>query len=390
MIPRRNFFSLSGAALGALLCQPVLANLGRSRCLKDIVKTPIVDAHAHLVPGAWFGQPVSPPRPFTREQLVQDIGKNPYISVPDPESIVASRLGRLRSYEAARADGRIGASAAFMIAEMDDAGIDIAVNQCLDEFSKPFGRTFAVSIDRVLSDIAETAKQYPGRIVNFFGVDPNRGKEGVALLERAVRDFGVCGMGEWTSERWNVFPNDRVKAYPYLEKCAELDIPFVHNGSSPYPTQDPAVFEDILRDFPSLKVVNGAAGLLTDAERASHPDEIDLPYRLLALAEKYPNFYLDLDDWQRLDPVGQQRGFVFLQRAMTGPAAERIMFGTDHPIFPRTVSAGEWVDIWINKSTLVGFQFDDALLSKFFSTNALAMLNGPRAPNFIRAAVQNL
>lgn len=389
-ISRRDFARFSAVALTLGFEKPLSAADKAGRCLKDIVRSPVVDVHAHLVPPAWFGQPVSAPRQWSDEELVRDIGRNPYMPVPDAPEIVANRADRLRAFEAARADGRIGASAAFMIAEMDRAGIDIAVNLCMDEYSKPFKRTLTVSIDRVLEDIATVATQYPGRIVNFFGVDPNRGKEGVALLERAVRDYGICGMGEWLSERWKIFPNDRAKAYPYLEKCAELGIPFVHNGSSPYPSQDPKVFEEILRDFPTLKVVNGAAGLLTDAERASHPDQIDLPYRLLDLAEKYRNFYLDLDDWQRRDAPGQARGYAFLQRAMRGSASDRVMFGSDFPVFSRTVSADEWVDLWVNRSTAAGVRFADADLIKFFSSNAVSMLDGPCAPAFIRAAARSL
>lgn len=381
----------SGFAAAMLSSRAGARTAEHGRQLKDIVlRTPTIDVHAHLVPPGWFGLMGRPVPAYTRAELTAQIARNPYIPVPDAAAIVDREYDRLMRFEAARFDGTIETSSAFLIAEMDAAGIDIAVNNCMDEVGKPFGRSYVVPIEKVFEDIARMAVRYPGRLVNFFGVDPRRGKDGLALLRRAVTEFGCCGMGEWLTNQWNVFPNDRAVAYPYFELCAELGIPYGNNGSSAYPTQAPEVFAEVLRDFPTLKVVHQAAGLLTDKERADQPDKIDLPYRLLALAEKHDNFWLDIDDWQRLDDVGALRTFKFLRRAFDGPAAGRIMFGTDFPVFARPVSAARFVGSLINDGPRLGITLTDGELTRLFSTNALRFLDGQRAPAFIQTAAARL
>lgn len=379
-----------GSALAALLAASPAARATAARGarkLRDVVRgTPTIDVHAHLVPPGWFGPTGRPAPALTRAQLAAQIARNPYIPVPDAEGIVAREFDRLMRFERARFDGTIETSTAVLISEMDAAGIDVAVNQCMDEFAQPFGRTYVVPVERTLEDVARMAAAHPGRLVNFFGVDPRRGKAGLALMRRAVAQWGVCGMGEWLTNRWNIFPTDRALAYPFFELCAELGIPYGNNGSGPYETQRPEVFETVLRDFPTLKIVHQAAGLLTDAERAKHPDLVDLPYRLLDLAEKHANFHLDIDDWQRLDDAGKARTFAFLRRAFDGPARDRIMFGTDFPVFTRPVSAAYFIGSLLNDGERLGATLTDAEFRMFFSTNALRFLDGPRAPAFIRAA----
>ncbi len=388
-VSRRFIVMGTGAALVAGWTAARAKVQTGTRKLKQLVSnTPTVDVHAHLVPPGWFGPTGREVPPYTRDQIAAQIARNPYIPVPNPEGIVAREYDRIMRFEAARFDGTIESTTAVLISEMDSAGIDIAVNNCMDEYRQPFGRTYVVPVERTLEDIARMAIKYPGRLVNFFGVDPRRGKDGLALMRRAVEEFGVCGMGEWLTERWSVFPNDRVVAYPFLELCADLGIPYGNNGSSPYATQAPGVFEQILKDFPTLKVVHQAAGLMTDAEREKYPDMVDLPYQLLDLAEKYDNFWLDIDDWQRLDDVGKLRLFRFLRRTFDGPAAGRIMFGTDFPVFTRPVSAAYFVGSVLNDGPQLGIRFTDNELNMLFSTNALRFLDGPRAPAFIRSVAK--
>ena len=372
----------------ALACAPARAAVavGR-RKLREVVRgRPTIDVHAHLVPPGWFGPTGRPAPSYTRSEFAAQLARTPYLPVPDPAGIVAQEYDRLIRFETARADGSIEATTAFLIDEMDAAGIDIAVNQCMDEVNAPFRRRYVVPVEKTLEDISRMAARYPGRLVNFFGVDPRRGKDGLALLRRAVTEFGVCGMGEWLTIQWPISPADRALAYPFFELCVELGIPYGNNGSSPVLAQAPEVFDQVLRDFPTLKVVHQAAGLLTDKERHDNPDKVDLPYRLLDLAERHENLWLDIDDWERLDDEGKLRTFKFLRRAFDGPAAGRVMFGTDFPVFTKPVSAAYFAGSLLNDGPRLGIHLTDRELTRLFSTNALAFLNGPRAPAFIRAA----
>lgn len=382
---------IGGIAAAALSARTSFAAVrpSGSRTLKNMLgAAPTVDIHVHLVPPAWFGAGGQPAARPSREEFATQLSRTPYLPVPDAAALVEHDYDRLLRFEAARADGTIETTTAFLISEMDAAGIDIAVNQCMDEVNQPFGRRYTVPIEKVLEDIARMAALYPGRIVNFFGIDPRRGKEGLGLLRRAVEQFGVCGMGEWLTLRWPISPADRQLAYPYFELCTELGIPYGNNGSGLAVSQMPEVFEQVLRDFPTLKIVNQASGLLTDRERSDHPDEIDLPYRLLELAERHDNFWLDIDDWERLDDAGKTRTFRFLRRAFDGPAAGRVMFGTDFPVFTKAVSAATFVGSLINDGSRLGVTLSKSELRRLFSTNALAFLNGPQAPAFIKAAAR--
>lgn len=389
-VPSLSRRSLVGGALAGLCgaaISPAVRAAPATRSLKALIpNSPTVDVHAHLVPPAWFGAVPRPAPSYTRADFAAQLARYPYIPIPDPAALVKDDFERLQRFEAARFDGTIETSTAVLMSEMDSAGIDIAVNHCMDEYSRPYGREYAVPVERTLEDIARMAEAHPGRLVNFFGVDPRRGAEGLALLRVAVTRYGCAGMGEWLTDQWNIMPNDRALAYPFLALCDELQIPYGNNGSGPSPSQAPMVFEQILRDFPRLKVVHQASGLLTDTEREAHPDLKDLPYQLLALAEKYGNFWLDIDDWQRLDDPGKLRMFRFLQRAFAGPAAGRIMFGTDFPVFTRPVSAAYFVSSILNDGERLGIALRDEDLVGFFSTNALRFLDGPHAPGFVRSA----
>ena len=356
---------------------------GGPRKLKDVVRSRTFDVHAHLVPPAWFGRGGQRPRKLSRDQWIKELASNPYIVVPDAAAIVDARLPELEAFEAARAGGSVEASAAVLIAEMDRAGIDTSICMLMDELNRPFRRVATVSIESMLSDVQRMAALYPGRIVNFFGVDPRRGAGGVALLRRSVEEFGVCGMGEWLTHRWGVSPDDRERSYPYLEACVDLGIPYANNGSGPDPTHSIAVFSNVLRDFPKLKMVHAAAGVMTEQELREDPSRIKLSTELLRLSERNANFYLDMDDWQRLDLPGQRRALTFLRRALDGPARDRIMFGTDFPVFTQVMNARDWVGVFVDRAAGLGVRFRNSELEAFFSRNALRYLTGPRMPAFL-------
>ena len=78
-----------------------------------------------------------------------------------------------------------------LVAQMDQAGIAKTVLLIVD-----FGFAYPEQLDR-LDDIyalhRDIMQRHPGRFIVFAGVDPRRGKAGVDILERALRDFGFRG-----------------------------------------------------------------------------------------------------------------------------------------------------------------------------------------------------
>jgi predicted TIM-barrel fold metal-dependent hydrolase len=96
--------------------------------------------------------------------------------------------------------------------------------------------------------------------------------------------------------------------------------------------------------------------------------------RMLELAEQYPNLYLDLDDWQVVDKKGIERYLRHLRHALDGPARERIMFGSDFPIFSWLYTEAGWIEFIFDHMASGDVKFTDEELELFFSRNALGYL----------------
>jgi len=380
-LDRRRFLGAAGClpfVAGCPACARSLNDAPRGRAtgrnLRDIVSGRTVDVHTHILAPSWFGRGGQAPRVRSDAEIAAELGANPYLPLDDAAALVRANREIIDAFEVARADGSALASAAVLIAEMDRAGIDVSVCQLIDEVNRPYRRGYTVDMDTIFADLKAVSDAYPGRFIHYFGVDPRRGAEGVALLRRAVTEFGFAGMGEWITQWWRVMPTDRDVCYPYFEACVDLGIPYVNNGSGPDLSQAPEVFEQVLTDFPTLKVVNAAAGVMTDKELAEDPARATLPNRLLQVAERHENFYLDIDDWQRLDAAGNSRTLSFLRRALDGPAGDRIMFGTDFPIFTQIVPAATWVNTLIDGAGSSTDVLSDDDIDRLFSRNPLAFL----------------
>ncbi|MCZ8194824.1 amidohydrolase family protein [Brevundimonas sp.] len=381
-LDRRRFLGAAGClpfVPGCPACARSLydAPSGRAtgRNLRDIVSGRTVDVHTHILAPSWFGRGGQTPRVRSDAEIAAELGANPYLPLDDAAALVRANRDIIDAFEVARADGSAFASAAVLIAEMDRAGIDVSVCQLIDEINRPYRRAYTVDMDTIFADLKAVSDAYPGRFIHYFGVDPRRGAEGVALLRRAVTEFGFAGMGEWITQWWRVMPTDRAVCYPYFEACVELGIPYVNNGSGPDLSHTPEVFEQVLTDFQTLKVLNAGTGVMTDRELAADPARTTLPERLLDVAERHGNFYLDIDDWQRLDAAGNRRTISFLRRALDGPAGDRIMFGTDFPIFTQIVPAASFVDALINATGSSADILSDDDINRLFSRNPLSFLS---------------
>jgi predicted TIM-barrel fold metal-dependent hydrolase len=113
-------------------------------------------------------------------------------------------------------------------------------------------------------------------------------------------------------------PNDR-RYYPIYVACVEAGVPFCtqigHTG--PLCRSEPGrlipYLDDVLLDFPDLKVVGGHVGF-------PWIDEV------VSLCHKYPNFYVDTSAYavHRLP-----RDFI---EFMKGGGQSRVLFGTNWPM----------------------------------------------------------
>lgn len=172
--------------------------------------------------------------------------------------------------------------------------------------------------------VAEIVKKHPGLYVGWASVDPWKGVEAIRELERAIKELGMRGAGEFHPIMQAFYPNDR-KLYPLWEKCLELSIPVsFHTGTTGVGAgtpggggykinySHPRYIDELAADFPNLTI------------GACHPS---IPWQdeMLAVAVHKGNVYLDLSGWS---PKYFSPNLI---RHINGPLKERCVFGTDYP-----------------------------------------------------------
>ncbi|MEW6185483.1 MAG: amidohydrolase family protein [Thermodesulfobacteriota bacterium] len=223
-------------------------------------------------------------------------------------------------------------SAETYIRQMDEAGMETAVNLLMQNFRQKSPNEV---VEKALAHNRVVRQKYPGRFITFAGIDPRLPeKEYLELLEKAVKVYGCTGIGELVCQQWKVRLSDP-QYKPYLSKVQELGVPLLMDGtyfgSDPMVYSHPDVVEALVRAYPGLQICVGGTGAnMPPVILDGRP--IPARERFLQLAEKYPNLWLDLDDWQLAEGPGIGELVRFVKKAMAGPARTRIMFGSDFPV----------------------------------------------------------
>ena len=352
-----------------------------SGLLKSLVKGRTVNVHAHVLSPKWW--PANPTRPPGWEATPDErrYAQEARARRKEDQAALEAALSEQKKKEyAARAErlrkaGTLEEQAACYLLEMDEAGLDLMVNHTMDhsEFPGFAGRMYALPFEQVLEECAGLKERFPDRFEMFAGVDPRRGRAGVKLFERAVVEFGALGLGEMVSTQWRTMPNDKKLCYPFYEKAAELGVPLMQDATMDLGFSRPELFEQMARDFPTLKICLGGCG----AGVAPVPGPQGLmPAHdtMLMLAETHENVWLDLDDWQRRDLEGIRVFTDFVRRALSGPARRRIMFGSDYPVFANLYTERDWIETVLQEAQNEGPPFSEQDLTLFFSENALRLL----------------
>ncbi len=175
-------------------------------------------------------------------------------------------------------------------------------------------------------------------LYTFVGIDPRRGEEGIAELERAVTEKGCIG---WKMYPPNGFYPDDDEYYPLYEKAAELGIPvLLHQGfTSRYKHVKyarPVFVDKVAADFPKLKIILAHVG-------APWVDET------LMVAAKNPNVYVDVSGWQMFaarTPIKLYQMIVDAKSFRVFP--NRMLWGSDFPLFEHMMELVDWVDFFAN------------------------------------------
>lgn len=174
-------------------------------------------------------------------------------------------------------------------------------------------------------EIAELAHKHSDVAIPFASVNPHRGKEGVAMARRLIKDYGVRGF-KFHPQVQSFDPGDRM-AYPLYEVIAEAKLPALfHTGQTGVGAGtragggirlkygNPMLIDDVAVDFPDMPII------------LAHPS---FPWQeeALSMATHKPQVYIDLSGWspKYFPPI--------LVRYANTLLKEKILFGSDHPVF---------------------------------------------------------
>lgn len=217
-----------------------------------------------------------------------------------------------------------------LVSEMDEACIDKTVIVGLDYEYIFRGK---VSYKEYNNIVAEYLKEYPDRLIGLAGIDPRRGKEAIQELERCVEELGFKGVKLWPLTGF--YPDDQ-KYYPFYERVEDLGaIILCHTGLGPTRTYlkycRPIYVDTVAVDFPKIKII------------MAHMSD---PWinEGVAVARKNPNVYLDIS---ALELVFKMAPFAFFQNLLQAKMScgiEKILFGSDWPLFTPILSLKGYVE----------------------------------------------
>lgn len=175
-------------------------------------------------------------------------------------------------------------------------------------------------------------------LITFVGLDPRRKDEGLAELKRAVNEMGCKG---WKMYPPNGFYPDDEAFYPYYQLGSELNIPIVvHTGFTSrfkhVKYARPIFLDKVAADFPQLKIVMAHVGTPWHEEA-------------LMVASKNPNVSVDISGWQHFAAQVPMKFYQMIADAKLARVfPNRMIFGSDFPLFEHAMPLREWVDFCSN------------------------------------------
>ena len=217
-----------------------------------------------------------------------------------------------------------------LIQEMDEAGIDKTVILGLDYEFLFKGK---VSYKYYNDYVANIVEEYPDRFIGLAGIDPRRGKEAIQELERCVEELGLKGVKLWPLTGF--YPDDQ-NFYPFYERVEELNaVILCHTGGGPPGTYlkycNPIYVDKVAVDFPNIKIIMAHIGKPWTNEA-------------IEVATKNSNVYVDISAWEPVFKFVPVAFFQTLAQAKLSCGIDKILFGTDWPLFTPLVSLKEWVE----------------------------------------------
>jgi uncharacterized protein len=269
---------------------------GTSDSAQPLQPLRIIDSHCHV-----------PSAEFVPGSFIDSTVDNVLASVGAEGGEARRRVGRLLGglLDDHDCDG--------LVRDMDAANITSAI-LIVPDFTFAL-RDCALSIEQMTDRVRAIRERHEGRFEAFLGVDPRWGTDGVALFERALRDYGFRGLKVYPPCG---FRPDDPRLHPYYELCASFEAPaMVHLGGTShrlsFATARPIDVDRIARAFPGVRFILAHAG-------TTHPAESAM------LAAFRPNVFLEVSGFQAhySEPLS-----LLTDRGI----GHKLIFGSDWPVF---------------------------------------------------------
>jgi uncharacterized protein len=225
---------------------------------------------------------------------------------------------------------------------LDEQGISKVVIPSTKMWSfKHHGPMYSIEVD----EIAEVARQAPGRIYGAFGINPYEKMAGVRKLEAAVRDHNF--VAAHVHPYGYALPLNAPDWYPFYAKCVELDIPVMmqvgHSAEfMPNAVARPILVDDIALYFPELRIVCCHMGWPWVEE-------------LIALAWKHENVSIATTAHA---PKYWDAKFVQFANSR---GKNKVMFGTDWPVITHERARKELQGLGLREEALRKMLYENAL-----------------------------
>lgn len=233
-----------------------------------------------------------------------------------------------------------------LLQRMDDAGIDKSVLLPLD-LAIVNGQEAPHDIVSINREYAELAQAHPDRLISFFSMDPRRDNVDRHFLT-AVQEWGMKGLKLYPPTGFLPADDSCTALYRI---CMEKDLPVTFHcavaGMSPQDHGHPDNFRPLMQKFPGLKIIlahSGGSDVLNPEVHKFVPGQAEAsPWFDLALnlAAEFDTVYMDISAWEVYD---DQKIKEYLQRIINKLGSlDRVLFGTDYPIFFGMTSSRDWV-----------------------------------------------
>lgn len=185
--------------------------------------------------------------------------------------------------------------------------------------------------------IHELVNRLPDRIIGFGRLNPLNGKAALDVLDKAIK-LGLKGLK--LHPLMETFPANTHILDPIMERLTDAKIPVLfHTGDPPF--CQPALFVDLAKRFPKVKIILGHMG-----QRFSQD--------AITVAKLFENIFLE---------TSSARGSA-IAAAVNEVGEDRVLFGSDAPFAS--------IDLELRKIFLC--RFSDRTLEKILGNNLLSIL----------------